>query len=235
MKSPMMWLSILIISCIVISCKSDSTGPSQEQFISGIVKDSIGNPVPNAYLNFNFRFRQSGYSGIVVDTPVTLNQGYSAELGFDLPERTKVKVVLRNYVRHNVVTLVDDTLDTGSWSIDLNLNGWKDNSGRDLYSDIYRGVATIGDSVIVPEAIINLSRAQHLSNNPLPYAQTDEKGRFSIPLPRLPFRETFSFPHDTLRYENEQYLTAFTATKFGRTLISISDPSEATIYLTRSK
>jgi hypothetical protein len=222
---------IFAIAIIQFSCKSDTVGP-QGTYLTGIVKDSLGNPVPYAYLNFNFRYQVTGFPGVVVDTPSALGQGIAVSLGFTLSQPEKVRVVVRNFIQQYIATVYDDTSFAGTSEIDVNLNGWKDSAGKDLYSDVYRIVATVHDTVITPEVEVPISRAQHLSTNPRPFLRTDDQGKFAISMSRLPFGETTA---SGLRIDNTQYLTAFNSQRFGRTLVSANNASFITIVLDRTK
>jgi len=227
----------LFLALLILSCKSDTVGPGSEKFITGIVRDTLGRPVPNAYLNFNFRYRLSAYPGVVVDTPTVIGVGPHSLYQFDVPIRSFVSMVKENYLHQHIKTLINDTLERGAWDVEFigDTNVDRDEAGRDIYSDVYFIKLSIGSSVPTEWKFVQ-STAQHLSSNPLPYAQTDWFGNFAIPFSRLPFKEIFfASPNDTGTFDDQQILTAFTQSSFGRSNVSISNPQLVRIVLNRSK
>ena len=223
------FLFILILSLFPMGCSLVDPWSGKGKLIHGIVKDTNGNPVANAYLNFNFIFADG-----TVDTPVTL-EGSQVYITYNVSERNKVKVELRNYLHETVRILHNDTLESGLYQ---QLLAFKNENGKDLYSDVYF-IATIIGSNPVKENKLYRSISQHLSDNPLVFAKTDSNGNFSIPLSRFPYKEIFlrdaGPAYDTLKFSDRQMLTAFTNEKYGRATFSISHLSPMTIILNRTK
>jgi hypothetical protein len=226
----------LFIACLLVSCKSDTVGPSGDTFITGIVRDTAGVPVPNAYLNFIFYLRNTRTGEISGDVPPDPDSmSYTVTVGFDVPRRGLVSVVMRNYLREYIRTVVRDSLDEGAYGVEF---PFKDMNGRTLYSDLFLFEIALDDSLLQTRKVL-LDQSLHLASNPALYAQTDKYGRFMIPTMRLPFKEILQqftgTTNDTLVFDDHQTLYAFTATRYGRVKMSISNPADLSITLDRPK
>ena len=220
-------LLFIVLAFILVSCNIFDSEPN-EKYISGVVKDSSGNPVTNAFLNFNFIFNTG------VDTPTTLT-GVNVAIGFSLQTKSKVKIILNNYLHQHLKTVIDDSLEEGSHGIVIEFTN---DNGKDIYSDVFYYSIFINGNKTKEEKTYK-SIAQHLSTNPLPFVKTDLHGKFSTPLSRFPYKETFlrTFGDDsiTIRFSDTQFITAFTNERFGRTSFSLSHPNNIEIILNRSK
>jgi hypothetical protein len=226
-------LSILI-TCFLLSCKSDAVGPLSGTYITGIVKDAAGILVPNAYLNFIFYLRNKRTNEIIGGVPPNPDStSHTMMVEFDIPRRGLVNVVMRNYLHEYIKTVLHDTLDEGTNAIEFPV---KDVNGRTLYSDLYLFESALSDSPLQTQKIL-LDQSLHLAPNPAVYAQTDNNGRFLIPLMRLPFKEIFPYTvtNDTLIFDNRQTLYAFTTTRYGKVEMSLSAPADITIILNKLK
>ncbi len=213
------------------SCKSNSTGAGEEAVIFGVARDSSGNPVHDANLNFIFRFRSIITNQVYADTPA--GAGGITLIMFAIPTRAFIILSIDNFVGDPITTLVSDTLNPGSYQIQWN---GKDNQQRDVYSDCFFWKLRVNDSLHQRNKMVFIT-AQHLSMNAARYVQTDNYGRFTIPLSRLPVDEIFvrttidPTPIDSIRLDDVQSLYAFKGNTFGHATISLSDRRETIIIL----
>ena len=110
--------------------------------------------------------------------------------------------------------------------------------GRTLYSDLFLFEITLNDSPLQTQKTLS-DQSLHLASDPAVYAQTDNNGRFVIPLMRLPFKEIFSrvtdTTTDTFAFDDQQALYAFIATRYGKVKMSTTIPADLTITLDKSK
>lgn len=226
----------LFFASILFGCKEIVDPPPVQQLaVTGIVRNLNGNPVPGAYLNFQYRLRskftqqtiEPSWDGPILITFYQVN----------VPMRTYVKFTVENYLHQLTQVIRQDTLDAGSYSFWWN---GADTAGKSSYSDCYFLRAWVGDSLAMNwKNIIN--RRQHIAAMPLAFAQTDQQGRFVIPLTRLPLNEEFAYgmlgvnQPDSVRLDGIQYLMAFDSTHYGVDTISTTDLSEHTIVLATPK
>lgn len=225
------WLFLLLAIFLGLSCRSNPTGPAEEPAVFGVVRDTSGNPVPGANLNFVFRFRSIITNQVYADTPT--GAGVSTLIRFSTPSRAFINFSIDNYVGNPITTLVSDTLNPGNYEIQWN---GKDDQQRDVYSDCYFLKLSANNSPPQKNKMVFVT-AQHLSMNPAPYVQTDNNGRFTIPLSRLPVNEIFirtinePTPVDSIKLDDVQTLYAFKGNTYGHATISLSDRRETNIAL----
>lgn len=244
MKLSVTFISLLILAGIIVSCSSNTVGPSTEKSITGIVRDSAGNPVAGAFLNISYRLRdqQTGQTiGGELDGPNPDTSNITELLTFDVQVKSHAHVMLENYVHQYIKTILDDTVEAGVHVIQFTD---KDSLGRTLYTDMYYCQVTLVplDTLQPPVTLFDkvfLLILQHLSKNPSPFLKTDDQGRFAIPLPRLPIKDTLLYSRngspDTLLFEDTHRLYAFTTTRYGSTDVSTSNLIDHTITLTNAK
>ena len=243
MKLVIILIADIILALLALNCKSDSTGPSQEKYVTGIVKETSGNPVANAFLNISYRLKNKR-TGEIIGGELNGQNPDSANvltsIVFIAQTTSHAHVTLENYLHEYIKTLFDGTVDEGMNEIFFDV---KDSLGRTLYSDMYfcgiilTPLDTLSSVTPLTQNIFLLI-LQHLSKNPSPFAKTDHNGRFTIPLSRLPINEMILYsPNgitDTLLFEDNHLLYAFTTTRYGSTDVSISNLIDHTIILTYS-
>jgi hypothetical protein len=226
-------LLIASISFLLLSCKSDPTDPVKADSVTGVVKDVNGNPVAGAFLNFSFKLT-SPTSALQKRDEVLVPP--STTIRFEIPGRRRVKLLIENYVHQPIKVLVDDTLNAGTYS-----NAWNgtNSEGKVVYSDCYFYKLWLDDSLTTGKML--LIADQHLMGNPLAYALTDNVGRFSIPLSRIPVSETFTLRNasgtiiGSAKLDALQELVAFTPTYFGVATVSLTELRDNTIVLSRQR
>lgn len=221
---------LLFVIGVAFSCRS-TTGPGEEPAIFGVVRDTSGNPVPHANLNFVFRFRSIITNQIYADTPT--GAGATTLIQFENPSTSFINFSIDNYIGNPIRTLVSDTLNPGTYVIQWN---GKDEQQRDVYSDCYFLKLSANNFPPQTSRMIFVT-VQHLSSNPAPYAQTDNNGRFTIPLSRLPINEIFTRAltdttvADSIKLDDVQTLYAFKNNTYGHATVSLSDRRETNIVL----
>jgi hypothetical protein len=226
-----LWLFILV----GLSCRTHTSGPSGESVIFGVIRDSLGSPVSSAYLNFVFRFRSIITNQVYADTPT--GAGVTAVIRFEIPSRAFINFSIENYIGNPIRTLVSDTLQPGTYVIQWD---GKDEQQRDAYTDCYYLKRTVNSYPLEKSKMV-LVTAQHLSSNPAPYVQTDNNGRFTIPLSRLPVNEIFirtindPTPVDSVKLDDIQTLFAFKGNSYGSSTISLADRREVIITLNTTR
>jgi hypothetical protein len=221
---------LLTVAFVLLSCKSDPTDPIKPDSIAGVVKDVNGNPVAGAFLNFSFKLTSPLQKSDEVFVPP------STTIRFQIPGRRRVKLLIENYVHHPIKVLVDDTLNAGVYS-----NAWNgtNSEGKAVYSDCYMYKLWVDDSLTTGKLLFVTD--QHLVENPLAYALTDNAGRFSISLSRVPINETFVLTNasgtviGSAKLDAQQELVAFTMTHFGVATISLTDLKDNIIVLSRQR
>jgi len=219
---------------VFFGCDADPVtgGDGENVFITGLVVDTSGIPVPEAFLNFAVRLKS-------LSNGSTFDQGPSNTVGFgvNISERGYVNLSLHDFTGLRVRTLLAETLDAGHHLIfwDL-LNDQQEYS----YTDCYYLFHWAGDS-LVDSSFALIATAQHLQVNPAPYVQTDAKGRFTIPLSRLPVNKVFFATDDlgnmvdSLKLDDTQVLYAFNSASYGTDSVSLSAPLSLTITLSTPK
>jgi|GEM_PF-5883027 len=244
MKQSATSVFLFIMAATIVSCSSNTVGPPSEKYITGIVRNSAGNPVAGAFLNIGYRLRDQQTGGTIggeLNGPSPDTSHVTYMLGFDVRVTSHAHVMLENYVHQYIKTLFDDMVEAGENEIPFTL---KDSLGRTLYSDMYSYEVTLVPLDTLQQAVtltynFFLLIPQHLSKNPSPFFTTDGQGRFAIPLSRLPVKDTLFFlttgPPDTLLFEDTHRLYAFTTSWYGSTDVSTSNLIDHTITLTNSK
>ncbi len=244
MKPLAIFVSLFILAAIFVSCNSNSVGPPSDKYITGIVRDSAGNPVAGAFLNISYRLRDQQTGGTIggeLDGPNPDTSNFTELLTLDVQVRSHAHVILENYVHQYIKTMFDDTVEAGVNEIQFTN---KDSLGRTLYTDMYYCQVTLVplDTLQQPVTLTDkvlLLIPQHLSKNPSPFLTTDGQGRFAIPLSRLPIKDTLFFLRtgtpDTLLFEDTHLLYAFTTTRYGSTDVSTANPVAYTITMTDAK
>ena len=224
-------VAFILFTALLVGCKSDPPNkPVSDPAITGIVKDVSGNPVAGAYLNFKFQFQSLSHLVERPGVPPT------TVIQYQVPGRRFVRVTIEDYAHVFVRKLVEDTLNGGVYN-----SVWdgRNSEGKAIYSDCFYVRLLIGDSLKVMRIFLVVD--QHLESNPAPYAQTDQTGRFSIPLTRLPLTEVIRTTNasgqiiDSMKIANRQPLFAFTATQYGVDTVLTTDLKEHTIVLSIPK
>lgn len=230
MKQFIRWVYVVSLPWLIAGCKSDSVGPSQGSYVSGIVRDSVGNPAAGAYLNFLYDIAPHSLRKPGSTMPTTT-------IEFQLPRSGILRISIANYLHVVVRTLPADTVEPG-----INAVQWdfKDDQGRSLYSDVYFITGMLDDSLLGVRRMLAVVD-QHNVTNPAPFATTDWAGRFMIPLSRLPLNEVFTrtdFDGDsigTFTIGSKQLLYAFTQTRYGLDTVEFSSLRELTITLSHPR
>ncbi|MGA2622511.1 MAG: hypothetical protein ABSF91_01535 [Bacteroidota bacterium] len=244
MKPTATFIFLFILAAIFASCNSNSVGPPSEKYITGIVRDSAGNPVAGAFLNIGYRLRDEQTGGTIggeLNGPSPDTSYVTVRLGFEVQVKSHAHVVIENYIHQYIKTISDDTVEAGMYEIQFTI---KDSLGRTLYSDMYFYQVTLVPLDNPQHAVTFTNKfflliPQHLSKNPSPFLRTDDQGRFAIPLSRLPVEDTLfastNGSPDTLLFEDTHRLYAFTTTRYGSTDVSTSNLVDHTIILTNAK
>lgn len=184
----------------------------------------------------NFKFKLTSPVSVLPKGDDVLSPPPSTTIRFQIPVRRRVKLLIENYVHQPISILVDDTLNAGVYSIAWN---GTNSDGKSIYSDCYIYMLWLDDSLTTGKMLFVAD--QHLMQNPLAYAQSDNAGRFSIALSRLPITETFTLTDasgtviGTAKLEARQQLYAFTTTHFGVATVSITELQDNTIILSSQK
>ncbi len=211
-------LFVLWITLIFFSCKKDTTGVSNEFFLSGIVKEgNLGYPVSGVNIHFTFLkiinynptlSKKIQPNNSLKDSEITLYQNYpnpfnpGTQIKYSLSNPNPIRIRLDIYTWPNykfIVTLVDDTLNSGTYVV-----RWDGADEDSLYvtNGIYVFRLTTPDTIIEKLMILHMESPEYIkSKNCIPVASTNSDGEFSINCNELPL-VGFSIPM-TDGYGNE--------------------------------
>ena len=148
-------------------CAKDSLiGPDDVMRLNGLVTDSQGNAIEGCGVHYIFSLTSSPLEKTGQTCPSTVIQ-------FSIPTRSKVTLTVhRWYTLDLIATLVDDTLNSGTYSASADQASWT--NGVYLYHLTINGETTEKSLLLLNSDVSVLVKT-------VPLATTDANGRFSLP------------------------------------------------------
>jgi|GEM_PF-2555177 len=185
--SNLLIVGIVILSAFLIGCKKDLVSsvevPDVKHSIYGKVIDENGNPVDGVKVHYIFAYN-SGDLSKIQGSNYKLEKNSAAppetQITFSIPTNGKVKVsVLRWFTRELITVLVDDTLQSGVYS--FNINPSLLTNGLYLYKfEIEKRV--------IEKMMVNRHTSFNELISSIPLTKSDGAGLFELPYGLLGFR-----------------------------------------------
>lgn len=158
-----------IFACLFVGCKiKDNPVAAQKlpSYLFGQVVDQAGNPVEGCGVHYIFSFTNSALRKENKIYPASIIQ-------YSIPSRSKVTLkIFRWYTNDTIATLIDDTLEAGSYSTSLDVS--KITNGIYLYQ--LKIDTTVQEKTMT---ILNSDLSSLANTNPL--ISTYSSGAFVLP------------------------------------------------------
>jgi hypothetical protein len=192
---------MFILASFLFSCKKDTTGFSNEFFLSGNVKESgSGNSISGVDIHFTFLkiihydrplSKTIQPQNSILDSGIKLYQNYpnpfnpTTQISFSLPTPTALRLEIFAWPNYKFIkTLKDDTLNTGTYVI-----RWDGTNEDSLFvtNGIYAFRLTTPDTVIEKKMVLHMESPEYIkSKSCIPIVSTNSEGKFSINSCELP-------------------------------------------------
>jgi hypothetical protein len=171
MKSFKFYISPILLFILAISgCEKNDTLPSGTEnnpfYLTGRVIDSQGKPVEGCGVHYIYSMTSSPLAKAGKTCP-------STSIQYTIPKRAKVTLkIFRYFTRDSIATLVDDTLNAGSYSVIFDAS--KVSNGIYIYQLKADTLLQEKNMVLMNDDIATLINAD-------PIITTDRSGLFSLP------------------------------------------------------
>jgi len=169
-------ITMLVFISLFLSCSKDSTSePAKQFYLSGIVKDSIGNPVENAIIELDYALDTTQNKYDIED---------AFQILFTVNSNEHVKLwITRKSNGELIKTLIDTTLLAGTHMI-----AWdkKNQMGKFVKNDVYKvNMKTSSTEMTTVRTLFGNKFLGEYANLEY-YAKTDKSGHYQIDLSTLP-------------------------------------------------
>ncbi len=183
-RRPAFWICIILLTALN-GC-SDKTAPELQPYMTGVVTDAAGMPIEGASVTLSF-----GIDGIELPGWEDPAKRIKTQVKFFLPEPGSVKMWVEDYLRREVIVLVDEDLEPGAHAV-----AWDgtDDAGKPVPPGLYFVFVHLWQdgpdappTALERELLLYDYEPEALLHRP--HAVTDEHGRFEVPLALLPVGE----------------------------------------------
>ena len=175
MKSITSLIITLTISFLLIISCTDSTEPDETAKISGIVTNSLGEPVPDSKITLSY------YTESIPFRPET-------PFLFNLTESSHIKLWITHHdLSDTIKVIVDEYLTPGNHSFTWDATN---NEEHIIVSNYYDWHLKIGGNQIDDKLLLNMiynNIAGNDVNNYESFATTNDNGHYEFEIDRLPF------------------------------------------------
>jgi hypothetical protein len=172
---------ILLFMLALTGCEKDnnplSTLENVPSYLTGRVVDSQGKPIDGCGVHYIYTMTSSSLAKTGKTCPSTI-------ISYQIPNRSKVTLkIFRYFTQDSIATLVDDTLNAGSYSTQFDAT----NITNGIY--IYQLRA---DSIFQEKFMAICNTDISILANTIPLLKTNSSGIFSLPYAVLGFRKPFT-------------------------------------------